>query len=88
MVEFRDALEELLEEVGTRNEGYEEELPEGRHMHGGSTNFYFEIRKNNRGHYMHISEVNTNFKTAINIPGKSWSKFKDIISEFAEQWRV
>ena len=88
MSEFCGALGELLEEVGTSNEEYGEELLEGRHIHGENNDFYFEIKKNNKGYYMHISEGNTNFKKAINIPGKFWAKFRDIISEYVVQQRM
>jgi hypothetical protein len=32
------------------------------------------IDQNNRGVYMRISEVKTNFRTAITIPEKSWGQ--------------
>lgn len=57
MIEFRDALQELLDEFGTDDGGYKGELPEGRHMRVENKNFYFDIGQNNRGIYMRISEV-------------------------------
>jgi len=45
-------------------------------------NFYFDIGQNNRGVYMRISEVKTNFRTAITIPEKSWTKFRDIFDDY------
>lgn len=58
MIEFRDALTDLLDEFSTDEHGYKPELPEGRHMHVDNKNFYFDIGQNNRGIYMRISEVN------------------------------
>jgi len=58
MIEFRDALTDLLEEFGTDDGGFKGELPEGRHMRVENKNFYFDIGQNNRGIYMRISEVN------------------------------
>lgn len=57
MIEFRDALTDLLEEFGTDDGGFKGELPEGRHMRVDNKNFYFDIGQNNRGVYMRISEV-------------------------------
>ena len=57
MIEFRDALQELLDEFGTDDGGFKGELPEGRHMRVENKNFYFDIGQNNRGIYMRISEV-------------------------------
>lgn len=61
MIEFRDALQELLDEFGTDDGGYKGELPEGRHMRVENKNFYFDIGQNNRGIYMRISEVSDCF---------------------------
>lgn len=58
MIEFRDALTDLLEEFGTEDGGYKGELPEGKHMRVENKNFYFDIGQNNRGIYMRVSEVN------------------------------
>ena len=88
MVEFRDALKELLDEIRTGNEEYEGESPKGRHMHGGNKNLYFDIRKNNKGRYMHRSEVKPNIRNAIDISGKYWSRSRDIRSEYVERWSV
>lgn len=61
MIEFRDALTDLLEEFGTDDGGFKGDLPEGRYMRVDSKNFYFDIGQNNRGIYMRISEVCVTF---------------------------
>lgn len=61
MIEFRDALTDLLEEFGTDDGGFKGDLPEGRYMRVDNKNFYFDIGQNNRGIYMRISEVIQNF---------------------------
>lgn len=43
------------------------------------------LGQNNRGVYMRISEVKTNFRTAITIPEKSWSRFRDILADYCEK---
>lgn len=57
MIEFRDALTDLLEEFGTEDGGFRGKLPEGRHVRVENKNFYFDVGQNNRGVFMRISEV-------------------------------
>ncbi|CAF0887850.1 unnamed protein product [Adineta ricciae] len=58
------------------------ELPESKYIHVGNKNFYFDIGSNNRGVFLRISEVRANFRTAITIPEKAWSRFRDNINDF------
>ncbi|XP_055922440.1 transcriptional activator protein Pur-alpha isoform X2 [Eupeodes corollae] len=85
MIEFRDALTDLLEEFGTSDGGFKGELPEERHMKVDNKNFYFDIGQNNRGIYMRISEVKSNFRTAITVPEKCWIRFRDILTDYCEK---
>lgn len=87
MIEFRDALTDLLEEFGTNDGGFKGELPEGRHMRVDNKNFYFDVGQNNRGIYMRISEVKSNFRNAITIPEKCWSRFRDILTDYCEKMK-
>lgn len=57
MIEFRDALTDLLEEYGTDDGGFKGDLPEGRHLRVEDKTFYFDIGQNSRGIYMRVSEV-------------------------------
>jgi len=82
LIEFRDALTDLTDEFGVEDGGFQGELPEGRHCRVENKNFYFDIGQNHRGVYMRISEVKTNFRTAITIPEKSWCKFRDIFDDY------
>ncbi|XP_002738446.2 transcriptional activator protein Pur-alpha-like [Saccoglossus kowalevskii] len=90
LVEFRDALTELLDEFGT-DDGAEAqpELPEGRHIRVENKNFYFDIGSNHRGIYMRISEVQprSQYRTSITIPEKSWSRFRDIFSDYCDKMK-
>ena len=70
MIEFRDALTDLTDEFGTDDGGFEGELPEGQHFRVENKNFYFDIGQNNRGVYMRISEVKTNFRYEMKYEGK------------------
>lgn len=87
MIEFRDALTDLLEEFGTNDGGFKGDLPEERHMKVDNKNFYFDIGQNNRGVYMRISEVKSNFRTAITVPEKSWTRFRDIFNDYCEKMK-
>jgi hypothetical protein len=85
MIEFRDALTDLLEEFGTDDGGFKGELPEGRHMRIDNKKFYFDIGQNNLGIYMRISEVKSNFRSSITIPEKSWARFRDVFSDYVDK---
>ncbi|XP_061388288.1 transcriptional activator protein Pur-alpha [Musca vetustissima] len=87
MIEFRDALTDLLEEFGTNDGGFKGDLPEERHMKVDNKNFYFDIGQNNRGVYMRISEVKSNFRTAITVPEKCWTRFRDIFNDYCEKMK-
>jgi len=87
MIELRDALTDLLGEFGTDDGGFQGELPEGKHMRVENKNFYFDIGQNNRGIYMRVSEVKTNFRSAITIPEKSWARFRDIFDDYVEKMK-
>lgn len=63
MIEFRDALTDLLEEFGTDDGGFRGELPEGRHIRVDNKIFYFDIGQNNRGVFMRVSEVSCYART-------------------------
>ncbi|XP_048486830.1 transcriptional activator protein Pur-alpha isoform X1 [Plutella xylostella] len=85
MIEFRDALTDLLDDFGTDDGGYKGELPEGRHLRVDNKNFYFDIGQNNRGIYMKVSEVKSNFRTAITVPEKCWARFRDILADYCDK---
>ncbi|XP_017785114.1 PREDICTED: transcriptional activator protein Pur-beta isoform X3 [Nicrophorus vespilloides] len=87
MIEFRDALTDLLEEFNCDDHTYKPDLPDGRHLHVDNKNFYFDVGQNNRGVYMRISEVKSNFRTSITVPEKSWHRFRDILAEYCDKAR-
>lgn len=90
MIEFRDALTELLEEFGTDDQEPQNDLPESKSMRVENKMFYFDVGSNRRGVYLRVSEVSVrnNFRTAITIPERSWGKFRDILTEFADKCSV
>jgi len=90
IVELRDALTELLEEFFVPGEGddsgeFRGELPEGKQFRVENKMFYFDMGQNNRGVFMRVSEVKSNFRTAITIPERSWPRFRDIFIEICDK---
>lgn len=88
MIEFRDALTDLLDEFGTDDHGESDEgqseLPESKYLRVENKVFYFDVGSNRRGVYLRVSEVRSNYRTAVTIPERSWGRFRDMLSEFVE----
>jgi len=89
--ELRETLASLIEEFGNEDDrdSIESppaiepvELPGSRYVRVGNKNFYFDIGSNDRGIFLRISEVRSNFRTAITVPEKVWSRFRDNINDF------
>jgi len=89
--ELKGTLTNLIEEFGDEDDRDSiesppaiepTELPESKYLRVGNKNFYFDIGSNNRGIFLRISEVRPNFRTAITIPEKVWSRFRDNINDF------
>ncbi|KAL5006896.1 hypothetical protein ScPMuIL_015702 [Solemya velum] len=85
MIEFRDALTDLLDEFGTDDHEGQSELPESKYLRVENKVFYFDVGSNRRGVYLRVSEVRTNYRTAITIPERSWARFRDTLSEFVDK---
>ncbi|CAF1097361.1 unnamed protein product [Adineta steineri] len=91
--ELRESLIDLIEEFGAEDDrdSIESlpaiELPEppsNKYVHVGNKNFYFDVGSNNRGVFLRISEVRSNFRSAITIPEKVWPLFRDNIKDFID----
>jgi len=86
MIEFRDALTELLDQYSTEeDQAPKKELPEGQHFRTENKKFYFDIGQNNFGVFMRISEVKSTYRTSITIPESSWVRFRDILNDYVEK---
>lgn len=86
IIELRNALTELIKEYGGDENGSEDiELPEPKSFRIDNKMFYFDVGCNRRGVFLRVSEVRTNYRTAITIPEKSWASFKEIINEMSAQ---
>lgn len=60
-------------------------LPESKSLRVDNRTLYFDSSCNRFGTYLRISEVRTSSRTAITIPGRSLSRFRDIIDGLAEE---
>jgi len=86
IIDLRNALTELINEYGGKdNAGDDVELPEPKSIRIDNKMFYFDVGCNRRGVFLRVSEVRTNYRTAITIPEKSWANFKEIINEMSAQ---
>ncbi|XP_038053324.1 transcriptional activator protein Pur-beta-like [Patiria miniata] len=91
LVEFKNALTELLDEFGTENGSAEvqPELPDNRFIRVENKNFYFDIGNNYRGIFMRVSEVQprNQYRTSITIPERSWARFRDVFSDYVDKMK-
>lgn len=85
LIEFRDALTDLLDEFGTDDHEGQSDLPESKYLRVENKVFYFDVGSNRRGVYLRVSEVRSNYRTSITIPERSWGRFRDMLSEFADR---
>jgi len=89
MIEFRDALTELLDQYSTEEDQTpKKELPEGQHFRTENKKFYFDIGQNNFGVFMRISEVKSTYRTSITIPESSWARFRDILNDYCSKSEI
>lgn len=90
LIEFRDALTDLLEEYGGEDDqdgSGVAKLPASRFMRADNKIFYFDTGNNERGTFLRVSEVRTNFRTAITIPEKFWPKFRDTVNDIIGEYQ-
>jgi len=85
MIEMRNALSDVVDEFGTDDGGFQVESLTSQHVRVGQKIFHFDAGQNDRGIYLKISEVQPTYRTAITIPDKCWSKFRDVIDQFIDK---
>ncbi|KAM9329711.1 purine-rich element-binding protein gamma [Gastrophryne carolinensis] len=94
MIEFRDALVQLIEDYGEgdieeRRGGAEEppELPEGTSFRVDNKRFYFDVGSNRYGIFLRVSEVRPPYRNTITVPYKVWTRFGDNFIKYEEEMR-
>ncbi len=61
------------------------DLPEAKVLFAGNKTFYFDVGSNRYGVFLRISELRSNYRTAVTIPEHHWPRFRDILSELADK---
>ncbi|XP_051475453.1 purine-rich element-binding protein gamma isoform X2 [Apus apus] len=94
MIEFRDALVQLIEEYGEgeledRRGGGDEppELPEGTSFRVDNKRFYFDVGSNRYGVFLKVSEVRPPYRNTITVPYKAWTRFGENFVKYEEEMR-
>ncbi|KFU92386.1 Purine-rich element-binding protein gamma, partial [Chaetura pelagica] len=94
MIEFRDALVQLIEEYGEgdvedRRGGGDEplELPEGTSFRVDNKRFYFDVGSNRYGVFLKVSEVRPPYRNTITVPYKAWTRFGENFIKYEEEMR-
>ena len=59
--------------------------PQNKHIRIENKNFYFDIKRNQQGRYMSISEVKGNYRNSILVPESGWESFRDVLDEYVKQ---
>ena len=62
--------------------------PQNKHLRIENKNFYFDIKRNQQGRYMSISEVKGNYRNSILVPECGWENFRDVLDEYVKQVRI
>lgn len=85
MVEFQHNLGELIDQYD--NGDAEEALngPQNKHLRIENKNFYFDVKRNQQGRYMSISEVKGTYRNSILIPESGWENFRNLLDEYVKQ---
>lgn len=87
MIEFRDALTDLLDEFGIEDHD-RSELPENRTARVEGKIFYFDVGSNARGVFLRLTEARPGgYRSSITIPERAWSRFRDLMAEFADKMK-
>ncbi|XP_051823157.1 purine-rich element-binding protein gamma [Antechinus flavipes] len=95
MIEFRDALVQLIEDYGDSDleepqRGGEEEpleLPEGTSFRVDNKRFYFDVGSNRYGVFLKVSEVRPPYRNTITVPYKAWTRFGENFIKYEEEMR-
>jgi len=84
LVEFQRNLRELIEEYDNGEVDAIHE-PQNQHLRIENKNFYFDVKRNQQGRYMAISEVKGNYRNSILLPESGWESFRDVLDNFVKQ---
>ncbi|KAM3176165.1 hypothetical protein ACTXT7_007076 [Hymenolepis weldensis] len=81
---MRDAIADLITaHCSDADLNAKSELPEAKVMFAGNKTFYFDVGSNRYGVFLRISELRSNYRTAVTIPEHHWARFRGILNEVA-----
>jgi len=86
IVDVRNVLTEFLEQYGTDESAGE--LPESKEMRVERKRFYFDCGRNDRGSFLRVSEVTSNYRSSITIPKQGLAKFKENFCEMIDKMEL
>ncbi|XP_064873304.1 purine-rich element-binding protein gamma [Oncorhynchus nerka] len=98
LIEFRDALSQLIEDYGdgdatdergrgNRNHEESPELPEAESFRVDNKRFYFDVGSNRYGVFLKISEVRQPYRNTITVPMKAWARFGENFIRYEGEMR-
>lgn len=85
MAEFQRNLAELIHEYDNGEAEEALNAPQNKHLRVENKNFYFDVRRNQQGRYMAISEVKGAYRNAILLPESGWESFRNVLDEYVKQ---
>ncbi|XDV53708.1 hypothetical protein PO909_022143 [Leuciscus waleckii] len=84
LIEFRDALSQLIDEYG---DDEPERLPEAASFRVDNKRFYFDVGSNRFGVFLKVSEVRQPYRNTITVPLKAWARFGENFTRYEEEMR-
>jgi len=88
--EVSRVMSELLQEYcpseNSSSDNYPEvvHLPESKSMRVDNKMFYFDVGSNRWGMFLRVSEVRTNYRTAVTIPERMWVDMRNTLNEYID----
>lgn len=84
IISMRDGIAELITTYcSVADLNAPSDLPEAKVMFAGNKTFYFDVGSNRYGVFLRISELRSNYRTAVTIPEHHWARFRDILNGVA-----
>uniref|UniRef100_A0A3B4Z4C8 Purine rich element binding protein G n=1 Tax=Seriola lalandi dorsalis TaxID=1841481 RepID=A0A3B4Z4C8_SERLL len=87
LIEFRDALSQLIEDYGDEDSDDRGRLPEAASFRVDNKRFYFDVGSNRYGIFLKISEVRQPYRNTITVPLKAWARFGENFIRYEEEMR-
>jgi len=76
---FREALDDYVFGAGDKEETFSS--TENKNLRIENKTIYFDMKQNQQGRYMSISEVKGKFRNNIRVPESGWDSFRDTLEE-------